>query len=505
MNQLAYPATGYQPVAAAPRDTRMRAVLLVAVALSALYTAQVVIDMLRPASLGEEAHALVGWLNPPLSGSPYPSFGWYKVSFWCYVVSLPVAAVICLVGRQRGQTLPDPAVRARWTWRWQASAAIVLLLPYPVWLLDMTAGGLGALLICLPSTGYALWGVHRMQRFGRLPVWLLLAVAGWGAVVGGGFGGSMNQWWLDYANSFFSPTMADITANPLGALAQAKHDVATGNWVSAGVFEEIGKGTGVAIVYFLLRDRIDNVVSGIVLGAASGLGFNLLETAQYMSSHNGASASTQYFLRQSLGLMAAHTAFTAAIGAGFGIARQLRDRRARVRAIGCGFAVAISGHFANDVFIAYVSRHKAEWFAPSSTVDMLVLTPLTFLLLQGPMVVLYLLLLRRGLKDQAAGLAVELRAEAATGAGAITAGEVPVLLRPPRRFYLRLKALRTNGFTGYQNLGRLYAAQLRLGMARWHRARGETDPSAPAEQTLRDEVLRLKHRHYATVPYRVAS
>lgn len=470
------------PTAADSRDTRMRAVLLVAVTLSAVYTVHVIIDILRPHLGYEEGHALVGWLNPPLKGQPSPPFGWYRVSFWCYVLSLPAASAFWLLSRRTGHQRTH----------WQAAAAAVLLLPYPVWMLDTLTRNITYLLLCLPSTAYALWLVHRMQRFSRLPVPALLATAGWGAVVGAGFGGSMNQWWTDYAYNYLSPDNGALT---LVDLARTKLQVMSGSVVSAGVFEELGKGAGVAIAFLLLRRHVDNVVSGIVLGAATGVGFNLVESAQYMALHDGASASTQYFLRQSLGLMAAHMAFTAAIGASFGIARQLRDKRTRRIAISCGFGIAIAAHFANDVFITAYSRGKQEWFDPSPTVDLLVLTPLAFLVLQGPLVLLYLLLLRRGTRDQAAALAVELAAEAATGYGAVTQDDVPVLLHPARRFYLRLKALRHGGITAYQHLGRLHQAQLRLGMARWHRSRAEYDPTTPDEHTLRQHVISVQHQH----------
>ncbi len=199
-----------------------------------------------------------------------------------------------------------------------------------------------------------------------------------------------------------------------------------------------------------------------------------------MGPQNGQYASSQYFLRQSIGMMAAHVAFTAAIGAGFGIARQLQDPAKRRLAILCGFATAIAGHFSNDVLMTYFGRVKENWFSPSSTMDMLVYTPLAFVLLQGPLVLLYLVLLRRGLRDQTAALAVELRAEAATGFGAVAPHEVAeVLMRPLRRLLLRLKALRSEGIAGWNALGRLHNTQLELGMARWHTTRGERDPNAP--------------------------
>ncbi|MDG4861874.1 PrsW family glutamic-type intramembrane protease [Streptomyces sp. T-3] len=499
----------YAPKSGAAPAGAMRNALRITLAMTALYASQVFIDMLRPRYEGEEAHAWVGILNPPLSGMPDPGFGWYKVSFWVYIGALPVAAAIWLIGSRHARTLSDPAASARSTLLWQGWVTGLLLAPYPIWTMDVFSRYPGYILICLPSTAYAVWLVHRMQRFARVPGWLLLSMVGWGALIGVGFGGSMIQWWMDYSNNFLLPDMLTDTIPDIGTF---KARQTSGGLLFAGVFEELGKGVGVAFAYLLLRRHIHNVVSGIVLGAASGAGFNLMESAGYMGMREGAKASSEYFTRQSLGLMAGHLAFTAAIGAGFGIARKLKDPAARRRVIVCGFGIAMAGHFSNNAFFAYFGSHKHDWFSPTGTVDTLVLLPLAMLLFQGPLILLYVVLVRRGNKDQAAALAVELRAEAATGFGAVTAAEVPVLLRPGRRLFLRLRALRRDGLTGYRRLSKLYATQLRLGAARWDRARDEnvsaTDayvPPTSEEQTLREQIIRLKNQQAAQArPLQVA-
>ncbi|MFE4856896.1 PrsW family intramembrane metalloprotease [Streptomyces sp. NPDC056670] len=471
--------------------------------MTALYASQIVIDILRPRYEGEYAHEWVGILNPLIPGMPDPGFGWYEVSFWAYLVALPVAAAIWLIGSRQARALSESAAYERTTRRWQGWVIGVLLIPYPIFALDPITKNITFLLLCLPSTAYAVWLVHRMQRYARVPGWLLLTMVGWGALIGVGFGGSMIQWWFDYSGNFFFPDLSGSAIPDVGKLLARQN---AGALLFAGVFEELGKGLGVAFCYLLLRRYIDNVVSGIVLGAASGAGFNFMESATYMAQHNAAKASSEYFTRQSVGLMAGHLAFTAAIGAGFGIARQLADPAARGRAIACGFGIAMAGHFCNNAFFAFFDNHKQDWFSPGNTVDTLVLLPLAMFLFQGPLVLLYVVLVRRGNKDQAAGLAVELRAEAATGFGAVTAAEVPVLLRPGRRLYLRLRALRRDGLGAYRDLGRVYAAQLRLGAARWHRSRDECVPTAPDEQALREQIMHLKGQLAAPVrPLQVVS
>jgi RsiW-degrading membrane proteinase PrsW (M82 family) len=465
----------------------MQIVLLICVLMTICYGVQVLFDVIRPSVPGEGSHSLIGWLEPDADDAGW----WQKASFWTFVVSIPLAALTSLIGREEARRRIQPTDSERVTWIWQASAAAVLLLPYVYTSVDVIASNLRFAVTCVPSAVYALWLVHRMQRFRRIPVRILLSVFAWGAVIGVGFGDAMETWWADYCPYYLA---LPLLGGGEPAVVKLSTELYDGDILFAGVFEELGKGIAVAFVYVLFRRYIDNVVSGIVLGAAAGVGFNLVESTIYMGSQGGQTASEQYFLRQSLGMLAAHVAFTAAIGAGFGIARQLPDPRRRALAIACGFATAMAGHFANDVFMSFYSRVKETWFSPSNTTDMLVYTPLAFVVLQGPFVVLYLILLRRGLRDQAAALAVELGTEAATGFGAVNAWEVPVLLRPARRFYLRLTALRRDGLAGYRDLGRLFAAQLDLGMARWHRTRGETVAGAPDEQALRQRIDQLKYQ-----------
>jgi hypothetical protein len=112
--------------------------------------------------------------------------------------------------------------------------------------------------------------------------------------------------------------------------------------------------------------------------------------------------------------------------------------------------------------------------------------------------VLYLLLLRRGLRSQTGAMAAELTAEAQTGHGAVTDDEVPTLVRPARRFFLRYKALRRGGRASSRHLSRLWAAQFELATLRWHRSRDEVDPSSPDETALRERVLHIKGEQPAT-------
>jgi RsiW-degrading membrane proteinase PrsW (M82 family) len=472
MPPVAGPAATAPP---SPRDTRARAVLVVASLLSVAYGVEALVDLARPKLEGFSQPAL-GVLGPLAPDG-------VKATFWCYLVSLGAAGVAAAAGLAATASAPDPAERARRTRISQLWLAAILLFPFTMFPLFLIKDHLDTFLVCVPTTAFALWVVTRMQRYRRMPARLVFAVFGWGLLVGSGFGSSMNIWLTDYYLNY-----AGISANVL----ETTHNMTSWVVLSAGVFEELGKGAGIAIAYLLCRRYVDNVVSGIVLGAAAGLGFNLIESVEYMSAAGGRNASMQYFSRQSLGLFGAHVAFTAVVGAAFGIARQLREPRRRRLVIACGFTLAAAGHFANDVLLRFYGEVKHNWFAPSPTMDVLVLQPALFVILQGPFVLLYLLLLRAGLREQREALAPALAFEVGTGSEAVTAEEIGVLLSPARRYYLTMQGLLTYGLIGYLTLARLFAAQLDLGMHHWQVSRRDLDPAAPDAVELRLQVLRRR-------------
>jgi len=482
------------------RAVAARRILLIAVLLSAVCGAMFLIDHLRPRN-DELTGSLVG---------AYPLQ--VRVMYWAVLASWLLA-----LGTGAFCDMPGSGV-ARWLRARDPRLVIAaeLLAPFTCYPLAVMLGHPLLLLACLPSTAFAAWGVHHMQRYRRMPVRIPAFAFGWGALIAAGFGGAMNLLYLaDTMTIVLIPRIKQVLTttiqNPHGAadlmgwlagrgplppsdrgLVATIQLVQAGLALDAGVFEELAKGAGIAILFLLCRRWFDGPVSGIVLGAMVGLGFNLAESIDYMRAGD---ALSQYWARQSVGLMGSHVAFTALTGAGFGIAGQLADRRSRRLVIGCGLAAAMGAHFMNDVCLGALGRAEQGWLAPSPAIFTLVIQPLTLLVLQGPFVAAYLLLLRRGGQDQAAGLARELAAEARAGTGAITPAEVPILLDPRRRFRLRLFAFRRRGGLGaYRYLARLQAAQLELVTERWYRSRQAPKPGDRAESELRARVLRLK-RH----------
>ncbi|WP_334664729.1 PrsW family glutamic-type intramembrane protease [Streptomyces cyaneofuscatus] len=253
----------------------------------------------------------------------------------------------------------------------RAAILTVLLLPYAVMALDTLAGAPLTALLCLATSAVALLAVHRVQLYLRLPARLTLLAFAWGALVGSGFAIVMSMWFGWYAGGY----LLDFE-RPRGSIRTLLALFA----LNADFFSEVGKAAGVALVLLVFRRYVDGVVSGLVLGAASGIGLNLTETVRYMAE----------------------------------------------------------------------------------TLGVLVGVPLVTLIAAGPFVVLCLLLLRRGLRDQAAVLRAALPVETASGTGAVTPAEGGLLLSPGRRLLLELAVWRRDGTAGLRHLIRLQQAQLRL-------------------------------------------
>jgi len=378
----------------------------------------------------------------------------------------------------------DPATRRKHLIR----ASVLLGLGVLLWLLiidvflfTQSAGpGVAAVcaLACLPTTAFGLVVVRRLDRNHKEPWRLVLVAAAWGAIVAT----SLVVW-----GETIWETSAQHALVPGPGLD-------TSLAFMAGILEEVSKGLAVLLLFLVMRNEFDDVVDGIVYGAAVGLGFNYLESISYMTNIyaifapegiGGVAAGLQWYARQVLGLFFGHATYTAFIGAGVGIARQLPSMRQKTLAIVAGFIVAIAGHFAWDAWAAL--------FPIDNTIFVIFEIHLRTLILEGPFTAALIALLIFGIRYEGQNLLDQLRKEAATGAGAILPAEVPILASPWQRLRQRLHALNRAGFSAYFKIARLQTAQLDLAMERWHRERKEIDTPLEAEQKLRERVIQLRH------------
>jgi RsiW-degrading membrane proteinase PrsW (M82 family) len=358
---------------------------------------------------------------------------------------------------------------------------LLWLLVIDLFLYTQSAGPFVALvcaLACLPTTAFGLFVVRRIDRNEKEPWRLVLVAAAWGAIVA---------------------TSLVVWAETVWELS-AQRSLVPGPGLDAslafmaGIIEELAKGLAVVLLYLVMRNDFDDVVDGIVYGAAVGLGFNFMESVDYMTNlysifspegYGATAAGVQWYGRQVLGLFFGHATYTAFIGAGLGIARQMPHLRQKILAILSGFLIAIAGHFSWDAW--------AQFFPIQSTLFGLVEIHLRTLIMTGPFTAALVALLIFGIRYEGRNMVEQMRHEAATGSGAILPDEVPILASPWRRLRQRLHAFSRNGLSGYFKLSRLQTAQLDLAMERWHRERRELDTPLEAEDALRRRVIELRH------------
>ena len=359
-------------------------------------------------------------------------------------------------------------------------AVLLWLLLIDVFVFTGSAGpGVAAIsaLACLPTTAFALFVVRRLDRNEKEPWRLVMVAFAWGAIVAT----SMVIW----GESLWT-AIAEQTLVPGPGLDASSA-------FSAGLLEELAKGVAVLLLFLIMRNEFDDVVDGIVYGAAVGLGFNFMESIAYMTNLyaifspegvGGYAAGFQWYSRQVLGLFFGHATYTALIGAGIGIARQLPNPRHKVIAIVSGFLIAIAAHFSWDAWLAF--------FPIESSALGLLEIHLRTLIMTGPFTAAVVVLLIAGIQIEARALADQFRKEAADGDGAILPPEVEILSSPWRRFTERMRALGRGGLRAYLALARLQTAQLDLAMERWHRERQEIETPLEAEIVLRQRVIALR-------------
>ena len=399
------------------------------------------------------------------------------------VFGLPVIALVALatwIGVRAFDR--DPAERRRHLLR----AGVILGIAFLLWLLlvdlflftgDAPLVALISAIACLPTTAFGIWVVRRLDRNEKEPWRLVMVAVAWGAVVATAL--------VIWVNT----SLGEIAASALVPGPGMDAFTAYG----AGFFEELAKGLAVLLLYLVMRDEFDDVVDGIVYGACVGLGFNFMESILYMThmyaifageGFGAYVAGIQWYFRQVVGLFFGHATYTALIGAGLGVARQLPLMRQRVLVIVGGWLVAISAHFAWDAWL--------QFFPVGDGAFALIGVHLRTLLMNGPFTAVVLLLLAMGLQVEGQALRRQLELEAAGGTGTVAPAEVAVLTSPWRRWQARMQVLTLSGLGAYRRLARLQQAQLNLAMERWHRERRELGAPLDAEERLRQQVLALK-------------
>lgn len=209
-----------------------------------------------------------------------------------------------------------------------------------------------AILASLPAMAF-LWYLDRRERES---IWVFVGLLLWGAWIAAAYALLLNTSGglvLVQAMNDDAALKAEIENG--GADVAAVGDILVA-WLIAPPVEEIMKGLGILLVFWLLRSEFDGVRDGIIYGALVGLGFNILETVQYIiagyAETGYASYLEQIVIRFVFLGLDGHLLYSALFGAGLGLALQTSRLWLKILAPVGGLSLGIIAHFINNSLTA---------------------------------------------------------------------------------------------------------------------------------------------------------
>lgn len=474
---------------------RDRALLIVRL-LIVVYLAELLLNFVRPhVRPGEPVLSIFEQL-PKSAGSLGRLLSMPRAVFWTVLAGIVIGAVLqgySMITRQEGRR---EAIIAR-------VAIVALLGPFVLIPLTVVFSYPLTALACVPGTVFVLWLLHIGQRFAGVRPTVLLAAFGWGALMVFGVGRAYSGLAVGTIYNFLvksaGTSLTEQTASLYRTIDLIILHLSIGN--------ELLVAAGVAMLLLLVRHHRVDVMTGLTLGAAIGLGYAFVESILFIEIYgslgtfmNGATGGFEYWIRQSIGLLGGPVTFGALLGAGMGLAFQASQRGLQRFAAGASLATAIGGAVASEILSGWLSRLVHDHVSSGGMLDTLVISPGVWLLPQAPFIILAVLLLIAG--RRARGEAAREAIPAASANGDIAAAEIPVLTDPALRLWAVTRTWRHYGRSTAKALLRLQSAQLDL--AAWHWQQSQTDTNSasetdqPAHETqeegeaLRAKVMRLK-------------
>lgn len=324
----------------------------------------------------------------------------------------------------------------------------------------------------LPAIPY-LCGFKLLDRNGQVPWPNLIACAIWGGAVGCGFSIVLNGLGHDAVSAF------------LGS-----GDAYT--WTAilvAPVVEEVTKGLAVLAVFWFLYDEFDNLLEGLILGAASGLGFALVENCVYNVRflQEGEQALWVYGTYRIVATaLIGHPIYTGLAGAGLGLLRSAPPgQRSRFLYPFLGLGAAILLHVSWNATSVYLGG-ALEGRGLLSLIS-------NALLLGGAGVAVftaaYLWASRRERRVLTTYLSEEIEK------GFVERRELDSFYEPFGRLRYEWGGLRQS-WQVYRLRRALRRAQVELAFRKWHLARGETPRGEGSDRgilRLRDRIRDLRN------------
>ncbi len=319
-------------------------------------------------------------------------------------------------------------------------------------LLLFGASSLALLLAVIPAVFYVSLAVW-VDRYEPEPWWLAGGAFLWGASVAVLIAYILNSLGAQIVSGAFGDDLGDVY----------------GSSISAPFVEEAAKGLVLLYVFRRRREELNGLLDGVVYASLVGLGFAMTENVLYYVNNSDNIGSI--FVMRGLLTPFLHPLFTAATGVGLVLALRARTRKTRMLAPLLGFGAAVALH--------------SIW--NTSAGAGLGLMALVGFGLFVPVIVMFVILLRRSLRFEAAVIREYLPA------GTVPAEDIERLTSVKTRFKDAVRSLRKGGLSGYAAREDYIAALSDLAFSRAYAARAQpaaaTAPEPASVQESAKELL----------------
>lgn len=322
----------------------------------------------------------------------------------------------------------------------------------------------------LPAIPYALL-IKFLDRNDQIPWKNFVACLLWGGTVGCGLSLVLNTAGSRYLAMVFTPAEAwSLTAILIAPLV-----------------EEACKGLAVLVLFWILHDEFDNVLEGLILGAASGLGFALVENCIYNVRFLAEGSDTFAVMgtyRALVNALIGHPIYTAMTGAGLGLLRELPRggvKRLLYPVLGLGTAIAM--HVIWNAAAVYLGDVLGD---PRGLLTLIV----NAAVFGGAGVLFalaaYVFAASRERRVMVRYLAEEVRK------GFVEPEELRSFHEPLGRVRFELEGLLRHGWRVYRHRKALRRTQVELAFRKWHLAKGDAPRGDTVDAYIRQARLKIR-------------
>ncbi len=249
-----------------------------------------------------------------------------------------------------------------------------------------------------------------------------------------------------------------------------------------GIVEELVVGLLLVVIVRTVRGEFDDILDGVIYGAAIGAGFGAAESFLY--ALGGLDLLTRGTVAQLVIAGLNHAFYAALIGAAIGWAQDFKGAL-RWYVVALGIATAAFFHALHDTLPAVLSRLLGQPSAAVGAASRLLANAVNWLGLIAILVIVVW-----AWRHEARILRAELHNEVKTGV--VSETDYATITTFGARTRRQLAEFRAGGWTAAARLNRRYAAEGELAFHKWHRTiRDQRAPDPAKDEALRAEIRSL--------------